>query len=344
MTIKVGIIGCGAISEFRHAPEYYNNPHAEIVALFDPKRSRAQKLADAFGGKVVDDYKEILLDPNIDAVSDCSPNNMHHIITTEALEAGKHVLCEKPFSITLEGARTMIDASEKSGKTLMVAHNQRLASAHRKAREILDSDELGRVITFNTIFGHKGPEYWSENKSKSTWFFDKNASRLGVAGDLGIHKIDVIRYLLNDEIAEIGGFMGTLDKKLENGQPIDVCDNLLSIIKMKSGAIGTLSVSWTYYGPENNCTTIYCEKGIIKIYGDPDYQIIITKENGDQTFLKVGSLQTNDSQSNSFTIDAFIDSIRNHTTPPVTGEDGYQGMKIVLAAMESSEKGTNVKL
>src|SRR5271157_4448006 len=147
MTIRVGIIGCGSIAEFRHAPEYAENPEAEIVAYYDPKTPRAEKLAGLYGGKVVKDYTAIIEDKTIDAISDCSTNEMHHLITTKALKSGKHVLCEKPIATTLEDAQEMLDAAQKSGKILMIGHNQRLAAAHQKAREILQSGELGRVIT-----------------------------------------------------------------------------------------------------------------------------------------------------------------------------------------------------
>lgn len=344
MTVKVGIIGCGSIAEFRHAPEYAANPQAEIVAYYDPNTARAEKLAGLYGGTVVDDYKKITQNPVIEAISDCSTNEMHHIITTDALEHGKHVLCEKPMAISLDEAQKMVEAGKKSGKILMVAHNQRLAAAHQKAKEILTSGQLGRVLTFATVFGHKGPEYWSENKSKSTWFFDKNRSVFGVAGDLGIHKIDLIRYLLDDEIQEVSSFTGTLDKKLANGSLIPVNDNMISLLKTKKGVMGTLSVSWTYYGVEDNSTTLFCEKGIMKIYGDPQYQIRVSNINDEEVLYKVGQIQTNESQSNSGVIDAFIECIINNTPPLISGEDGLKGVQVILAAIESAEKGEKIKL
>jgi predicted dehydrogenase len=344
MAIRVGIIGCGSIAEFRHAPEYAENPEAEIVAYYDPKTQRAEKLAKEFGGIVVSDYHSILEDKTIDAISDCSTNEMHHVITTQALKSGKHVLCEKPIAITLEGAQEMLNAAQKSGKILMLAHNQRLAAAHQKARAILQSGELGRVITFRTTFGHKGPEYWSEVKSKATWFFEKNRSVFGVAGDLGMHKIDLMRYLLDDEIVEVSALMGSLDKKGADGKPIGVSDNMVCLLKTKKNIIGTLAVSWTYYGPEDNSTTLYCEKGIMKLYADPTYSIQISNIGGEETLYKVGKIQTNDSQSNSGVIDAFIHAILTNEAPIISGEDGYKGLQIVLAAIQSSETGRAVKI
>jgi predicted dehydrogenase len=101
MTIRVAIIGCGSIAEFRHAPEYAENPETEIVALYDPQKHRAEKLAKLFGGVAVDDFNAILDDKTIDAISDCSPNDRHDVFTTQALEGGKHVLCEKPIALSL---------------------------------------------------------------------------------------------------------------------------------------------------------------------------------------------------------------------------------------------------
>lgn len=344
MKIRVGIIGCGSIAEFRHAPEYAENPEVEIVAYFDPKTPRAEKLAGLYGGAVVNDDNAIIEDKTIDAISDCSTNEMHHVITTKALKSGKHVLCEKPIAITLEGAQEMLDAAQKSGKILMLAHNQRLAAAHQKAKAILQSGELGRVITFATTFGHKGPEYWSEIKNKSTWFFKKMNSVFGVAGDLGMHKIDLMRYLLDDEIIEVSSFVETLDKKGEDGSLIDVSDNMVCLLKTKKNIIGTLAVSWTHYGPEDNSTTLYCEKGIMKIYADPTYSVQLSNIAGQETLYKVGKIQTNDEQSNSGVIDAFIDSIINKKAPLISGDDGYKGLQIVLAAIESSETGRTVKI
>jgi predicted dehydrogenase len=342
--LKVGIIGCGSIAELRHAPEFAANPGCEIVAYFDPNHLRAQKLAALFGGRVMESYEEITRDPSIDAISDCSTNEMHHVITTDALLHGKHVLCEKPMAISLGGAQQMVEASRKTGKKLMIAHNQRLAEAHQVAHQLLHRGDLGRVLTFQTKFGHKGPEYWSENKSKGTWFFDRRRSVFGVAGDLGIHKLDLLRYLLDDEITDVSGFYGTLDKKLASGEPIPVNDNLVAVLKTARGALGTLAVSWTYYGPEDNSTTLYCEKGILQIYTDPVYQLRVSRLGGREALYKLGEMQTNDAQTSSGVIDAFVDCILKDTPPLISGEDGLKGLQIVLALLESAEKSQAIHL
>ncbi|WP_240620256.1 Gfo/Idh/MocA family protein, partial [Peribacillus acanthi] len=288
MGIKVGIIGCGSISKLRHAPEYKDNPYVDDIVFYDRNPERAMELAQMFGGRVAETADEIIEDPNIDVISDCSSNESHHIFSTKALLSGKHVLCEKPIALTIEEAKKIVEAQKKSGKKLMVAHNQRFTGAHQKAREILQNEELGKILTFKTSFGHAGPESWGVNKTNSTWFFKKERSGLGVAGDLGIHKIDVMHYLLGDEVEYVSAFQGALDKIDENGKPIEVCDNIVCSLKTKKGRLGTASFSWTYYGEEDNSTIIYCEKGMLKIYHHEDFPLEVITKDGEKIQYQLG--------------------------------------------------------
>ncbi|QRG65331.1 Gfo/Idh/MocA family protein [Brevibacillus choshinensis] len=342
MTIRVGIIGCGSIANQRHAPEYANHPHVELAFVYDPNPERAARLAERFGGKVAKSWEEIVDHPHVDAISDCSTNEMHHIITTRALRAGKHVLCEKPIATTREGAKTIIDAAAASGKILMIDHNQRLVAAHEMARQMLQEGEIGKVLSFKTNFGHKGPEYWSVNATNSTWFFKKSRSALGVAGDLGIHKVDLLRFLLDEDIVEVSAYAGALDKKDEQGKPIEVFDNMVCILRTESGAIGTASFSWTYYGDEDNSTVLYGDKGMMKIFASPDADIEVVKTTGERKQSKVGAIQTNDNQTTSGVIDAFIQAIQQNSRPVITGEDGMRALEIIQAAVESAESGKSV--
>lgn len=329
MSIKVGIIGCGSIARHRHAPEYKANPHVEEIIFYDRKGERALSLANEFGGRAVKTVEELFDDPSIVAISDCSSNEAHHINTTKALLSGKHVLCEKPIAINVKYAEVILEAQRKSGKKLMVDHNQRFTKAHQKAKEIIEKKELGEVLTFKTSFGHQGPENWGVNKSNSTWFFKKDRSHSGVAGDLGIHKIDLIHYLLDDEIEDVHSFYGALDKVDENGKPIEVCDNVVCAFKTQKGRLGTASFSWTYYGSEDNSTIIYCQLGILKIYHDPNAPLIIEKRDGSIKRYDLESIQTNDNQTNTGVIDAFINSILNDVEPPVTGEQAVASLRVV---------------
>ncbi|WP_102272116.1 Gfo/Idh/MocA family protein [Cytobacillus massiliigabonensis] len=329
MGIKVGIIGCGSIAKFRHAPEYKANPHVEEMVFYDRNEERAKEMAMEFGGRAVKTVEELFNDPAITAISDCSSNEVHHINTSNALLSGKHVLCEKPLAMNVKFAEEIIEAESKSGKKLMIDHNQRFTKAHQKAKEILEKKELGEVLTFKTSFGHQGPENWGVDKSNATWFFKKDRSHSGVAGDLGIHKIDLIHYLLDDEIEEVHAFHGSLDKVDETGKLIEVCDNVVCALKTKKGRLGTASFSWTYYGSEDNSTTIYCQEGIIKIYQHPESQLIIEKKDGTVIKYELEPIQTNDNQTSSGVIDAFIDCIIHDREPPVTSKQALACLKVI---------------
>lgn len=115
--LKIGVIGCGSIAKHRHLPEYANNENVEVVAVCDIVEERAWKIADAVGAKAYTNYKELLANVDVEAVSVCTPNYLHAPISIDALNAGKHVLCEKPMATSSEEAQSMIDAAAKTAES-----------------------------------------------------------------------------------------------------------------------------------------------------------------------------------------------------------------------------------
>ncbi|MDN4604315.1 MULTISPECIES: Gfo/Idh/MocA family protein [Paenibacillus] len=336
--IKVAVFGCGAIAERRHIPEYAANENVELVAFADPIVERAEKMAETYGGKAYSSYEELLASEEVDAVSVCTPNYLHASMAIAAANAGKHVLVEKPMAVTTEEGEQMIEAAKKNGVYLMVGHNQRLMPPHVKAKEILDSGKLGKVLNFRTSFGHPGPEGWSVDGAES-WFFRKEEAIMGAMGDLGVHKSDFIRYLLDDEVSEVAGFISTLHK--ENTK---VDDNATCLLRMKSGAIGTLVASWTQYRAGDNSTVLWCENGVMKIGTVEGDEVIVELTNGTVETYKVGAMATNEKQVPSGVIDAFVESIVTQTPPSISGEEGLRSLQVILAAFESEKTGQIVKL
>ncbi|MFC4076996.1 Gfo/Idh/MocA family protein [Salinithrix halophila] len=330
--IKVGVIGCGSIAIHRHIPEYANNPHVELVAFCDTDRERATAAAMEYGGRVFTDYEELCKLEELDAVSVCTPNAYHAPISIAAARAGKHVLCEKPMATSREEAEEMIRAARESGVKLMIGHNQRLMPPHVKAKEILSTGTLGRVLTFRTAFGHGGPEGWSV-EGPGGWFFQKEKAFIGAMGDLGVHKTDLVRWLLDDEVVEVSAFVGTLQK-----EGTDVDDNALLLLKTGKGAIGTLAASWTHQPGEDNSTILYCEKGLMRIGEDPQDQVIVQRTDGSVEKYQVGGIATNEagSQTDSGVIAAFIDAILRDVDPLIPGEEGMRSLDVILAALEAS--------
>lgn len=342
--IKIGIIGCGKIAAMRHAPEYHENPNCALIAWYNGTRKRAEDLANLYGGTVCDSV-DALLATDIDAVSVCVANVAHADITIRALRAGKHVLCEKPMATTLADCEAMNAAARNAGKFLMIAQNQRLMPAHIQARAIVTSGALGRVISFETHFGHPGPERWTGERN--SWFFDKSKAAFGALADLGVHKIDLVHYLLGDTIVDVFAALGTLDKTFSDGSPITVDDNAFCICRTAGGAMGTVHVSWTCYGKENNATILYGTSGTLRCYDDPQRPLIFEKSDGSVEFYDPDCLPTNKDPdtggyNNSGVIDAFIESIATNTPPAISGEDAIEAMRVIFASQQSAETGRRV--
>jgi predicted dehydrogenase len=341
--VKYGVIGCGAIGQRRHLPEAHANPKSKVVAVCDVVESRVNQIAGQYQAQPFTDYKKMIKEADIDAVVVGTPNALHAPMSLAAFKAGKHVLVEKPMATTRPDARKMIKAAKDAKKHLMIGLNQRLVPLHIKAKQILKSGVLGKPLTFRTCFAHPGPDGWSIDGAKS-WFFDGKLAVMGATGDLGVHKADLMRWLLDQEFVEAGGFISTLDKK-RGGKYIDVDDNAYLTLKTNKGVFGSLIASWTNYGrSEGNYTAIYCEKGVLELAMDPQYGVVVRHADGNVDAHKVGAMATNTKQTASGVIDTFTDCIQKNRKPEIDGDEGYKCLNVVLTAMEAAKRGTIMKI
>ncbi|WP_106496202.1 Gfo/Idh/MocA family protein [Lentibacillus sp. Marseille-P4043] len=331
--LRIAVIGCGSIAKNRHLIEYHNNPDAEIVAVCDIIEERAKTFAEKYEAQAYTNYETLLAEVTVDAVSVCLPNYLHAPVSIAALQAGCHVLCEKPMATSKEEAENMIQAAKENNKKLMIAHNQRFVSSHQKAKDLIASGEVGKIYSFRTIFGHGGPEGWSVD-GKDSWFFRKDQAFIGAMGDLGVHKADLLRYLLGEEFVEVAGFVGTNAK--EN---TDVDDNAVCILKSESGIIGTLAASWAYTANEDNSTVIYGENAILRLEDDPNYSLIVNYKNGEVVKYELGGIQSNEEggQTTTHVIDHFVDCVVNDKEPLIDGKEGMKSLNVILAALDSEQ-------
>ncbi|MEH7129716.1 Gfo/Idh/MocA family oxidoreductase [Neobacillus drentensis] len=338
--LRVGVIGCGSIAQHRHLPEYQANKNVELVAVCDSNEERANQIAAKYEVEVYTNYEELLSSGTVDAVSVCTPNYLHAPISIAALNAGLHVLCEKPMSTSKQEAEAMIAAAKESGKKLMIAHNQRFVASHQRARQLIASGEIGKIYSFRTAFGHGGPEGWSVD-GKESWFFEKDKAFVGAMGDLGVHKTDLLRYVLGEEITEVGSFVETSAKDFA-----DVDDNAVCVLKTETGIIGTLAASWAYVSKEDNSTIIYGEKAILRLEDDPNNSLVVQYVSGDVVNYQLGKIQSNDAggQRTTHVINHFVDAVMHNQEPPVPGEEGLKSLAVILAALQSNETKQIVKV
>ena len=346
--IRVGIIGCGTIAMVRHLPEYAARDDVEIAAVFNRTGGKAEEAQRVYGGRVCSSVEE-LLSMDLDAVSICTANSEHAHHAIQALRSGKHVLCEKPMDVTLENCIAMADEADSSGKLLMIAHNQRFSAAHVRAREMIMAGEIGDILSFDTKFGHGGPEFWTG--TEDTWFFRKASAGMGVMADLGIHKIDLIHYLTGEPVTQVYAQAGTLDKQYPDGRMIEVEDNAWCIFHLRDGASGSMHVSWTNYGKEYNSFVINGTEGSIHCYDDREYSLILEKKGGKENYLSTDEMLSGIDQTvgtgkthNSGVIDGFIESIKGSEPCRCTGKEALKAMRVVFAAASSAQSGQTIEI
>ena len=192
--VKIGIIGCGAIANAAHIPSYMANADAEIVYFCDIIPERAEAAVEKYGcGKAITDYKVILADPEIDAVSVCTPNMMHSIISIDALKAGKNVLCEKPAARILSEAEEMLKVQHETGKILNIGVVNRFNTNVNKIKEMIDNGDLGEVYHVYASFrAHRSIP------GLGGAFTTKAIAGGGALIDWGVHYLDIIMYCLGD--------------------------------------------------------------------------------------------------------------------------------------------------
>ena len=332
--LKIGVIGCGKITVVRHAPEYAENPHCELVAWYDAISGRSQALAEQYGGTAYDSI-EVLLASGVDAVSVCVANCDHASVTIRALEAGCHVLCEKPMAVTLEECEAMLEASHRTGKRLLLGHNQLFTRSHQEARRRIQAGELGRVLAFHTTFAHPGPEGWTG--TNNSWFYNRERAGMGVLADLGIHKTDLMHFLLGESIVEVKAMLGVLQKTLPSGERIPLDDNAMCLYRTESGVMGHMHVSWTNYGEEDNSTRIYGVDGVMRLYDDPEYSLIIEHHDAEPLRLKLDEITTNKKQGegrrkSTGVIDAFVQAILTGEKSPADADEAIKAMRVIFEA------------
>lgn len=343
MPIRIAVIGCGMIAQKRHFPELSENPNVTLTACCDYVPERSRLMAETYGGRSYRTYQELLDKEELDAIIICTNNATHEEVAVCALEKGLHVLCEKPMAASLEQARRMTQCAEKNKKILMIAMNQRMSGAYKKAKEILSSGRMGRVLTFRTVFGHPGCEYWSID-GKESWFFDSKLAAFGCLADLGVHKIDLMRWLLEDEFEEAFAYKATRDKKDPDGTPVSVEDNMVGVLKSRSGIIGTIAASWTYYGPEDNSSVFYCEKGILSVLTDPDYLVKIDYQDGTGERFLVPGVGSNEHPIRSNIPDEFVQAILQQRESAIPGREGFNSLAVAVALNQAALEGRPVKV
>lgn len=350
--LKVGIIGVGNIAQ-EHIQGYLKNPNVELYAFCDINEAQLKKRAEEYGITRCYTSKEEMLSalPELDAVSVCTWNSAHAPCTIAALEAGKHVLCEKPMAASADEARQMAAAAKKNGKLLQIGFVRRYGNDCDIVRDFINGSSIGDIY-------YAKATYLRRNGNPGGWFGDKSRSAGGPLIDLGVHVIDLTRYLMGNP--KPVSVYGATFQKLFNRKNLkdkvgyssvsasdnDICDveDLASaMIRYDNGAVLQVEASFSL--------NIKKDEGVIQLFGtkggvklDPEFELF-TEVND-----YLANVQLNRPTALSFDglfareIDHFVDCVQNGTPCRAPAEDGIEIMRILDAVYESARTGHEVIL
>lgn len=349
--LKIGVIGTGNISQF-HLKSYAADPRVEIYALCDLNRERAEKAAKEYGvpaERVFTDVHDLVALPEVDAVSVCTWNNGHAPCTIAALKAGKHVLCEKPMAMNADEAKAMKKAADEAGKLLQIGFVRRYGNDCATTKDFLEADYFGDIYYAKTT-------YLRRNGNPGGWFGDKSRSGGGPLIDLGVHVIDLVRYLMGNPRAV--SVYGATFHKLGNREgltagkdyvsasatqkdPCDVEDMATALIRFDNGAVLSVEASF--------CLNLKSDRGSIELFGtkagaklEPEFELY-SDANGhlvNTTLSGEGALPFD--QLFAREVNHFVDCIVDGAACKAPAADGVALMEILDAIYESAETGHEV--
>ncbi len=353
--IKVGVIGTGGIATLRHLPAFKEAEaagKAEVVAVSDVVEASARAAAAQFGvPHAFTDYQELLRLP-LDAVSICTPNAFHEPIALAALDAGMHVLCEKPLALDYAGARRMAERAEATGRKTSVNFRYRWIPAAGFIRDMIAGGELGEIYHvyanyFNgTLHDPATPISWRQTRAESG---------TGALGDLASHIIDLCRWWIG-EFANVDGHLHTFttERPLTTGGvgPVDVDDAVSIHARFATGTEGVINASRCAIGHNNHQRIeLYGTKGAVI------YEIEKNDEGGDHIRICLGSGQA---RYNVFAtvkvppayllgtpqrvMTDFIDAIRTDSQPSPDFTDGMRCQEVLDAVELSDHEQSPVNL
>lgn len=363
--LRVGIIGLGFIGSMKHVVGLAQHGDlAEMVAFCDLEEDRAQKACDEYGSAdayVTTDYHDLLKDESIDVVHVCTWNTTHCQITCDALEAGKHVLVEKPMAVTGEDARLMVETAKRTGKKLSVGFQYRFRNESQFLRQVVDAGQLGEIYAAKAhAVRRRGVPIWGV-------FTDKEKQGGGPLIDLGGHAIDLaLWYMDNYEVAQVSGVVNyKLGDKPEGNMagPWDpetytVEDSAFGFVTFKNGASLFVEAAWALNVQDSRegCVTLCGTEGGADTVQAPAGSDLVTTLNsvqggalvktqpavGAAYFGAPGEAMGGFAYMGGLEAESWLKAIINDTDPYVTAEQACVVTEILAAIYESAQTGQPV--
>ena len=278
--IGIGVIGAGMMGKthsyaYRNLPLYYPNLpfRARLTGICSSHLANAEKLqADLGYAFATDDYQEILNSPDIDAVSICTPNNRHLEMILAAIQAGKHIYCEKPLVVNAAEADAVLQALDGHPLVNQVVFHLRFYPATLRARQLIDEGRIGRILSFRAAFLHAG----SVDPGRPVGWKQDQAAGGGVLLDLGSHVLDLMRWLIGDYrrlLAKTGIIYPLRPGADGNLVEVKAEDSVQILAEMQNGSLGTLEATKVATGYQDDMRfEIHGDRGAIRFsLMEPDW-------------------------------------------------------------------------
>jgi predicted dehydrogenase len=350
--LKLGIIGAGGIFKYVHGPAWAANKEVEFTAVCDVIEERAHEAALEYNiPHFYTDYRDVLAHEEIDIVVICTPNLYHSSYTVAALEAGKHVLCEKPDAVNPEEALKMAEAAERTGKTLIVMRNNRFSAAAQYMKKYADQGHMGEIYT-----GRCG---WVRRRGipgKGGWFTTKELSGGGPLIDLGVHFIDLAVWIMGNPrpVSVVGAaytkFAGNdvsdsvhsqFGDKQDEGT-FDVEDLATGFIRFDNGATLQIEFSWASNIEEE--VVFYELRGTKAGASFKNGQLKLFTEVEGKLWNVNPEIQNHHVGDHANNINHFVDVVQGRVEPIFKPQQGVDMIKILSAIYESARTGHEVRL
>jgi predicted dehydrogenase len=357
--VRAGVIGAG-IGKF-HIQGYQLHPEAEVVALCDVNEVVGRKVAADFGvPQVYTDYQGMLKNAGINAVSVCVPNFLHRPVAVDCLQAGMHVLCEKPLSVNAREGQKIVEAAAAAKRTLMMQFNNRYRPEARLLKSYIDAGELGEIyfarcgwIRRNGIPGWGG------------WFTRRETAGGGPLIDLAVHMLDLTMYLMGnpEPVTCMASTYSVFGPKMEAlgpwGTPnkaggFDVEDMAVGMIKFAGGQTISLEASWASRIKRESVYSTLCGTkagaSLERVFGfdgvddsSIDTLEVYTQEHGVPVNRQL-IVEPDPAMGRTNAVRHFVDCLISGKQPISPGSDGQRIMRILDAMYESAKKGKAVDI
>ena len=339
--LRIGVIGLGNIADI-HAGAIKESANAELVSAYSSKPQKAEAFAKKHDIAGFDSWDKFISDPNLDAVSICTPNGTHLDFGRKTAEAGKHVIVEKPIEVTMERARSLINICKENGVQLAVIYQNRFLDKMVETKQLIEEGKLGRLIMCDAyVKWYRSQEYYDSGEWRGTIALDGG----GVLINQAIHTIDLLQWLVGDA-ESVFGSTGTFNHKLEGE------DNAVATLRFKNGAIGVIQASTSVQPAQARRLELHGENGSV-IIEDNDVKVLLI-ENNQEKSTETDNTQPKESTGASSPLggfsaephkkqfEAIASAIEKNETPIVSGEESLKSLAIVLAIYKSAETGKSV--